>query len=106
MNSEGTEAPTVIKLLSVPRMLTLVIFGIAVLAASRLLGADTIIREVVTEAKVGFDNAILILVVFGLLFRRGLERLLRRAPGGDTVVESAEHLWEILESLDQRGGEV
>jgi len=106
INSEGTEAPTVIKLPSVPRTLTLAIFGIAVLAASRLLGADTIIREVVTEAKVGFDNAILILVVFGLLFRRGLERLLRRAPGGDTVVESAEHLWEILESLDQRGGEV
>ena len=59
MNSEGTEAPTVIKLLSLPGMLALALLGIAVLAASRLLGADTIIREMVTEVIAGFGNAIL-----------------------------------------------
>jgi hypothetical protein len=99
MNSEGTEAPTLIRLLSVPGILALALLGIAVLAASRLLGADTIVREVVTEVIAGFGNAILILAVFGLFFRSGLERLLRRAPGGDTVVESAERLREILDSF-------
>jgi hypothetical protein len=106
MNSEGTEAPTLIRLLSVPGILALALLGIAVLAASRLLGADTIVREVVPEVIAGFGNAILILAVFGLFFRSGLERLLRRAPGGDTVVESAEHLREILDTFDQRGREV
>lgn len=103
MNSEGTDAPILIRLLSVPGILALALLGIAVLAASRLLGADTILREVVTEVIAGFGNAILILAVFGLFFRSGLERLLRRAPGGDTLVESAESLREIL---DQRGREV
>ena len=102
MNSEGTEAPTVIKLLSLPGMLALALLGIAVLAASRLLGADTIIREMVTEVIAGFGNAILVLVLFGLVFRSGLEQLLRRAPGGDTLVESAEHLRDMLGNLDQR----
>src|SRR5829696_8921225 len=63
MNSEGTEAPTLIRLLSVPGILALALLGIAVLAASRLLGADTIVREVVTEVIAGFGNAILILAV-------------------------------------------
>jgi hypothetical protein len=106
MNSEGTEAPTLIRLLSVPGILALTLLGIAVLAASRLLGADTIVREVVTEVIASFGNAILILAVFGLFFRSGLERLLRRAPGGDTVAEAAEHLREILDSFDQRGREI
>jgi predicted SpoU family rRNA methylase len=106
MNNEGTEAPTLIRLFSVPGILALALLGIAVLAASRLLGADTVVREVVTEVIAGFGNAILILAVFGLFFRSGLERLLRRAPGGNIVVESAEHLREILDTFDQRGREV
>jgi hypothetical protein len=106
MNNEGTDAPILIRLLSVPGILALALLGIAVLAASRLLGADTVLREVVTEVIAGFGNAILILAVFGLFFRSGLERLLRRAPGGDTLVESAEHLREILDTFDQRGREV
>jgi hypothetical protein len=40
--------------------------------------------------------------MFGLFFRTGLERLIRRSPGGDTLVESAERLREILEGLNQR----
>ena len=106
MNSEGSGTPTLIKLLSVPGILALALLGIVVLAASRVLGADTIAREVLTEVIASFGNAILILAVFGLFFRSGLERLLRRAPGGDTVVASAESLREILESFDQRGSEV
>jgi hypothetical protein len=106
MNSEGTDAPILIRLLSVPGILALALLGIAVLAASRLLGADTIAREVLTEVIASFGNAILIIAVFGLFFRSGLERLLRRAPGGDTLVESAESLREILESFDQRGSEM
>lgn len=106
MNSEGSDTPTLIKLLSVPGILALALLGIVVLAASRVLGADTIAREVLTEVIASFGNAILILAVFGLFFRSGLERLLRRAPGGDTVVASAESLREILESFDQRGSEV
>ena len=106
MNSEGSDTPTLIKLLSVPGILALALLGIVVLAASRVLGADTIAREVLTEVIASFGNAILILAVFGLFFRSGLERLLRRAPGGDTVVASAESLREILDSFDQRGSEV
>jgi hypothetical protein len=106
MNSEGTEAPTLIRLLSVPGILALALLGIMVLAASRIVGADTIVREIVTEVIASFGNAILVLAVFGLFFRTGLERLLRRAPGGDTVVESAEHLRELLGDFDQRGRDV
>jgi hypothetical protein len=106
MSSEDTDAPTLLRLLSIPGILALALLGLVVLAASRLLGADTIAREVLTEVIASFGNAILILAVFGLFFRSGLERLLRRAPGGDTVVASAESLREILESFDQRGSEV
>jgi hypothetical protein len=106
MSSEDTDAPTLLRLLSIPGILALALLGLVVLAASRLLGADTIAREVLTEVIASFGNAILILAVFGLFFRSGLERLLRRAPGGDTVVESAERLSEILETFDQRGSEV
>jgi predicted SpoU family rRNA methylase len=106
MNSEGTEAPTLIRLLSVPGLVALALLGIMVLAASRIVGADTIVREIVTEVIASFGNAILVLAVFGLFFRTGLERLLRRAPGGDTVAESAEHLRELLGDFDQRGRDV
>jgi hypothetical protein len=106
MSSEDTDAPTLLRLLSVPGILALALLGLVVLAASQLLGADTIAREVLTEVIASFGNAILILAVFGLFFRSGLERLLRRAPGGDTVVESAERLSEILETFDERGSEV
>jgi hypothetical protein len=105
MSSEDTDAPTLLRLLSVPGILALAVLGLVVLAASQLLGADTIAREVLTEVIASFGNAILILAVFGLFFRSGLERLLRRAPGGDTLVESAERLSEILETFDERGSE-
>jgi len=102
MTSEGVETPTLSRLLSVPGIAVLVVLGIAILATSRLFGADTILREVVTEVIAGIGNAILVLAMFGLFFRTGLERLLRRAPGGDAFAESAERLREILSGLDQR----
>jgi hypothetical protein len=102
MTSEGVETPTLSRILSVPGIAVLVVLGIAILAASRLFGADTILREVVTEVIAGIGNAILVLAMFGLFFRTGLEQLLRRAPGGDALAESAESLREILGSLDQR----
>lgn len=98
MSGEGTEAPTLIRLLSAPGLVALALLGITVLAASRIVGADTIVREVLTEVVAGFGNAI---VVLGVFFRTGLERLLRRAPGGDTVAESAEHLRELLGDFGQ-----
>jgi hypothetical protein len=102
MTSEGVETPILSRILSVPGIAVLVVLGIAILAASRLFGADTILREVVTEVIAGIGNAILVLAMFGLFFRTGLEQLLRRAPGGDALAESAESLREILGSLDQR----
>lgn len=102
MTSEGVETPTLSRLLSVPGIAVLVVLGIAILATSRLFGADTILREVVTEVIAGIGNAILVLAMFGLFFRTGLERLLRRAPGGDAFAESAQRLREILSGLDQR----
>ena len=106
MTSEGVETPTLSRILSVPGIAVLVVLGIAILAASRLFGADTILREVVTEVIAGIGNAILVLAMFGLFFRTGLERLLRRAPGGDALAESAESLREILGSLDQRNYDI
>jgi hypothetical protein len=106
MTSEGVETPTLSRILSVPGIAVLVVLGIAILAASRLFGADTILREVVTEVIAGIGNAILVLAMFGLFFRTGLEQLLRRAPGGDALAESAESLREILGSLDQRNYDI
>jgi hypothetical protein len=92
MTSDDSESPVVSKLVSAQGIAALAILGIVILALSRLFGAETILREVVTEVVAGFGNAILILAIFGLFFRSGLERLLRRAPGGDTFAESAERL--------------
>jgi hypothetical protein len=101
MTSDDSEGPAVSKLVSAPGIAALAILGIVILALSRLFGAETILREVVTEVVAGFGNAILILAIFGLFFRSGLEQVLRRAPGGDTLAESAERLGKILQDLDQ-----
>ncbi len=99
MTTEGSETPTLAKLISAPGIAALAILGAMILAVSRLFGADTIVREVVTEVVAGFGNAILLLAVFSLFFRSGL---LRRAPGGDAYAEYANHMREILQDLDQR----
>jgi hypothetical protein len=100
MTSEGMQTPTLSRLLSAPGIAALAVFGILVLAVSRLFGADTILKEVITEVVAGFGNAILILALFGLFFRTGLEHLLRRAPGGEAIAESAEHLRAMLQDVN------
>jgi hypothetical protein len=101
MPSEDPETSAISKLVSVPGIAALAVLGITLLALSRAFGAENILREVVTEVVAGFGNAILILAIFGLFFRSGLEGVLRRAPGGATFAESAERLREILQDLDQ-----
>jgi hypothetical protein len=101
MTSEDPETSAISKLISVPGIAALAVLGIALVALSRAFGAENILREVVTEVVAGFGNAILILAIFGLFFRSGLEGVLRRAPGGDAFAESAERLREILQDLDQ-----
>jgi hypothetical protein len=101
MTSEDPESPAVSKLVSIPGIAALAVLGITIIALSRTFGAENVLREMVTEVVASFGNAILILAIFGLFFRSGLERLLRRAPGGDTLAESAERLREILQDADQ-----
>ena len=101
MTSEDPETPAIYKLVSVPGIVALAVPGIALIALSRAFGEENILWEVVTEVVAGFGNAILILAIFGLFFRSGLERLLRRAPGGDTFTQSVERLREILQDVDQ-----
>ena len=102
MTSEGMRTSALSKLLSAPGIAALAVFGVVFLAVSRVFGADTILREVITEVVAGLGNAILILAFFSLFFRTGLERLLRRAPGGDAFAESMEHLRDMLHNMDQR----
>ncbi len=101
MTSEGMQTPTLSRLLSAPGIAALAVLGIIVLAVSRLFGADTILKEVITEVVAGFGNAILILALFTLFFRTGFEHLLRRAPGGDAIAEFAEHLREMLQDVNE-----
>jgi hypothetical protein len=103
MTSEGMQTPTLSRLLSAPGIAALAVLGIIVLAMSRLFGADTILKEVVTEVVASFGNAILILALFTLFFRTGFEHLLRRAPGGDAIAESAERLREMLQDVNEGG---
>jgi hypothetical protein len=102
MTSEGTRTSALSKLLSAPGIAALAVFGIIFLAVSQVFGADTVLREVITEVVAGLGNAVLIVALFSLFFRTGLERLLRRAPGGDAFTESMEHLRDMLHNMDQR----
>jgi len=77
--------------------------GAAVILLARLFGPGNVLREVLTELIASFGSAIVVLAIFGLVFRSGLERLLRGAPGGEALVESAEYLRDILQGLDEQG---
>jgi hypothetical protein len=89
------------KLISVPGLLAMAVLGVAVITLSRLFGPENILREVLTEVVASFGSTILVLAIFGLLFRSGLERLFRAAPGGETLVESADRLGEVLQHLER-----
>ena len=88
------------KLISVPGLVALAIMGAVVAAMARLFGPGNVLREVVTELVASFGSTILVLAVFGLLFRTGLERLLRGAPGGEALARSVERLEDLLQGAN------
>jgi hypothetical protein len=105
MLTEDPEPPTLPRFLSVPGLVAVAIFGISVIVASRLFGPENILREVVTELLASLGSTILLVAIFGFLFRSGLQRLLRWAPGGETLGESAARLRELLQDFDRREGQ-
>lgn len=94
---EEPERSALTKLISVPGLVAVAILGVMVTAMARLFGPGNVLREVATELVASFGSTILVLAVFGLLFRTGLERLLRGSPGGEALAQSAEHLEDILQ---------
>src|ERR671921_370950 len=102
MPTEDPDSPRLPRLLSVPGLMAVAIFGILVIVVSRLFGPENILREVVTELLASFGSTILLVAIFGFFFRTGLQRLLRWAPGGETLSESAERLSKLLQDFDQR----
>ena len=105
MPAEDPDSPKLPRLLSVPGLMAVAIFGILVIVVSRLFGPENILREIVTELLASFGSTILLLAIFGFFFRSGVQRLLRWAPGGETLEESAERLRELLQDFDVRGRE-
>jgi hypothetical protein len=105
MSEEDPDSPKLPRLLSVPGLMAVAIFGISVIVVSRLFGPENILREIVTELLASFGSTILLLAIFGFFFRSGLQRLLRWAPGGETFEESVERLRELLQDFDVRGRE-
>lgn len=98
---EEPESSVPQKLVSVPALVAVAILGIAVTVLARLFGPGNVLREVVTELIASLGSTILVLAIFGLLFRSGLERLLRGAPGGEAFAESVERLKDILQDLGE-----
>ena len=94
---EEPERSALTKLISVPGLVAAAILGVAVASVARLFGPGNVLKEVATELVESFGSTILVLAVFGLLFRTGLERLLRGAPGGETLAQSAERLESLLQ---------
>ncbi len=105
MTTENSGSTTLPRLLSVPGLLGIAVFGVLVVVVSRLFGPENVLREVATELLASFGSTILILAVFGLLFRSGLRSLRRGTPGGETFARSAERLGELLREFDQEGRE-
>jgi hypothetical protein len=105
MTTEDPGSSNLPRLLSVPGLVAIAFLGISVIVMSRLFGPENVLREVVTEVLASFGSTILLLAIFGLFFRTGLQRLLRGAPGGEAFAESAYRLRELLQDLDQQGRE-
>jgi hypothetical protein len=102
MSTENPGSQALPKLLSVPGLVSVAVFGVLVVVVSRLFGPENILKEVITELLASFGSTILLLAVFGLLFRSGLQRLLRGAPGGETFARTADRLGELLQEFDRR----
>ena len=102
MNLDNSGSSKLPRLLSVPGLVSVAIFGVLVVVVSWVFGPENILRDVIVELLASFGSTILVLAIFGLLFRSGLQRLLRGAPGGETFARSSERLGELLQEWDQR----
>ena len=85
------------KLVSVPGLVAVAILGAMVAVLASLLGPGNVLGEVATELVASFGSTILVLAVFGLVFRSGLERLVRGAPGGEPIAQSVERLADVMQ---------
>src|SRR5215210_2070243 len=104
MTTENSGSQPLPKLLSVPGLVSVALFGVLVVVVARLFGPENVLRDVATELLASLGSTILLLAIFGLIFRSSLQRLLRTAPGGETFARSAERLSELLQDLDQKEG--
>jgi hypothetical protein len=102
MTTENPGSQPLPKLLSVPGLVSVAVFGVLVVVVARLFGPENVLRDVATELLASLGSTILLLAIFGLIFRSSLQRLLRTAPGGETFARSAERLSELLQDLDQK----
>jgi hypothetical protein len=105
---EDSERSALTRLISVPGLVAMAVLGVAVAAIARLFGPGNVLKEVATEMVASFGSTLLVLAVFGLLFRTGLERLLRGAPGGESLAQSVERLESLLQgagALDSKAQE-
>ncbi len=94
---EGPERSALTKLISVPGLVAVAIMGVAIAAMARIFGPGNVLQEIATELVASFGSTILVLAVFGLLFRTGLDRLLHGAPGGEALARSVECLGDVLQ---------
>ncbi len=94
---EGPERSALTKLISVPGLVAVAIMGVAIAAMARIFGPGNVLQEIATELVASFGSTILVLAVFGLLFRTGLDRLLHGAPGGEALAQSVERLGDVLQ---------
>jgi len=101
---EGGQSSPLSRLISVPGLVTLAVIGGVIVGASRLFGPEVVLREVLIELVASFGSALLVVAVFGLFFRSGIERVIRRIPGGDLYEQSTENLRAMLQDADRDGG--
>ena len=94
---EEPERSALTGLISVPGLVAVAVMGAVVAAMARLFGPGNVLKEVTTELVASFGSTVLVLAVFGLVFRTGLERLLRGTSGGGTLARSVERLESLLQ---------
>lgn len=92
------------RMVSVPGIVALAVLGAVIAGVARLFGTDLVVREVMIEMIASFGSSILVLAVFGLFLRSGIERMIQRTPGGDLYAQSTERLREMLESMGSAQG--
>ena len=97
---EEPERPALTKSISVPGLVAVAIMGAVVAAMARLFGPGNVLKEVATELVADFGSTVLVLAVFGLVFRTGLERLLRGTSGGETLARPVERLESLLQGAN------